>query len=211
MMDDKKFDDLLMAARTRYRVPPEPSREAIWAGIESEAFAAPRSTRTSHWQFGWKLAAASLIIGVLAGRMSARIGGASANEMMAAGNQPAEASMVSDVSRPYQGTTEEVLGRSAVLLAALRSSDIKKIDAGQMSNQATLLLNRVRLLLDSPAANDPQVQNLLLDLETTLAQIARMQPSRGKTDINLINEAVAQRDIVPRIQSVVVDLSAGGY
>jgi hypothetical protein len=38
-----------------------------------------------------------------------------------------------------------------------------------------------------------------------------MQPSRGKTDINLINEAVAQRDIVPRIQSVVVDLSAGGY
>jgi uncharacterized membrane-anchored protein YhcB (DUF1043 family) len=210
MEDDKKFDDMLMAARTRYRVPPEPSREAIWAGIESEAFAPPVVRRSNQWQFGWKLAAASLIIGVLAGRMSARIGGEPAG-MMANANQVAEVSMVSDASRPYQQTTEEVLGRSAVLLAALRSSDLKQIDAEQMSNQATRLMNRVRLLLDSPAANDPQVQNLLLDLETTLAQIARMQPSRGKTDINLINEAVAQRDIVPRIQSVVVDLSAGGY
>ena len=210
MDDDKKFDDLLMAARTRYRVPPEPSRETIWAGIESEAFAPVQTRRSIQWQFGWKLAAASLIIGVLAGRMSARVGG-DTNQMMADRNPQAEVSMVSDISRPYQQTTEEVLGRSAVLLAALRSSDVKTIDAGQMSSQATRLLGRVRLLLDSPAANDPQVQNLLLDLETTLAQIARMQPSRGKTDINLINEAVAQRDIVPRIQSVVVDLSAGGY
>ena len=210
MDDDKKFDDMLMAARTQYRVPPEPSREAIWAGIEAEAFAPPATRRSSQWQFGWKLAAASLIIGVLAGRMSARIGGEPAG-MMASGSAPTEAALVSDVSRPYQQTTEEVLGRSAVLLAALRSSDVKAIDAGQMSSQATRLLGRVRLLLDSPAANDPQVQNLLLDLETTLAQIARMQPSRGKSDINLINEAVAQRDIVPRIQSVVVDLSAGGY
>jgi uncharacterized membrane-anchored protein YhcB (DUF1043 family) len=210
MMDDKKLDDMLMVARTQYRVPPEPSREAIWVGIESEAFAPSRVQRGSHWQFGWKLAAASLIIGVFAGRMTARIGGEPASTM-ANGNQQSEVSVVSDASRPYQQTTEEVLGRSAVLLAALRSSDVKAIDAGQMSNQATRLLGRVRLLLDSPAANDPQVQNLLLDLETTLAQIARMQPSRGKTDINLINEAVAQRDIVPRIQSVVVDLSAGGY
>ena len=35
--------------------------------------------------------------------------------------------------------------------------------------------------------------------------------SEQALDWGLINEAVAQRDIVPRIQSVVVDLSAGGY
>ena len=207
--NEKHLDDLLKAARMQYRVPPEPSRERIWAAIESEAFAPPASRRRSQWQFGWKLAAASLIVGVLAGRMSARIGDTPGASMASASQ--ADGAAVSNASRAYQQTTEEVLGKSAVLLAALRSGDMKQIDADQMSSQATRLLGRVRLLIDSPAANDPQLQNLLLDLETTLAQIARMQSSRGNKEINLINEAVAQRDIVPRIQSVVVDLSAGGY
>lgn len=206
---DKKLDEILMSARMQYRVPPEPSRELMWERIEREAFA-PATARRPHGQTVWKLAAAaSLVIGVLAGRMSARLGEQPAASMAAAAAN--EAAVVSDVARPYQQTTEEVLGKSAVLLAALRSSDVKQIDATQMSEQAGRLLNRVRLLIDSPAANTPQVQNLLLDLETTLAQIVRMQPSRGTSDINLINEAVAQRDIVPRIQSVVVDMSAGGY
>ena len=207
-MDDKKLDDLLMAARTRYRVPPAPATEAIWQAVESEAFSPTGRVkrRGFEWTRGWQLAAASLLIGVLAGRWTAR--GAQLASMTA---QAYETVMISDAARPYQRTTEEVLGRSAVLLTALRSSDVRQIDAGQMSSQATRLLGRVRLLLDSPAANDPQVRNLLLDLELTLAQVARMQPSRGTTDINLINEAVAQRDIVPRIQSVVVDLSGGGY
>ena len=207
-MDDKKLDDLLMAARTRYRVPPEPATEAIWQAVEREAFSPTGRVkrRRFEWTRGWQLAAASLLIGVLAGRWTAS--GTPSGSMTAS---KSETVMISDAARPYQRTTEEVLGRSAVLLTALRSSDVRQIDAGQMSSQATRLLGRVRLLLDSPAANDPQVHNLLLDLEMTLAQVARMQPSRGTTDINLINEAVAQRDIVPRIQSVVVDLSGGGY
>jgi hypothetical protein len=205
---EKKLDELLMAARMQYRVPPEPDRERIWSAIESEAWAPPVAQKRPgfHWARSWQLAAASLLIGVIAGRYTAP--GSTAPSL----TEPAvQTMMLSASAQPYQQTTEEVLGRSAVLLAALRSSDMKQIEAGQMSAQATQLLGRVRNLIDSPAANDPQLQNLLLDLETTLAQIARMQPSRGERDINLINEAVAQRDIVPRIQSVVVDLGAGGY
>jgi hypothetical protein len=207
-MEDNKLDDLLKAARMQYRVPPEADRERIWSAIESEAFETPavRKPRGFAWASGWQLAAASLLIGVLAGRMSARIG-----ETPTASMATATPAVSSTVSPAYNQTTEEVLGKSAVLLAALRSGDAQQINADQMSAQASRLLTRVRMLIDSPATNDPQLQNLLLDLETTLAQIARMQPSRGTRDINLINEAVAQRDIVPRIQSVVVDLSAGGY
>jgi hypothetical protein len=205
---DKKLDELLMAARMQYRVPPEPDRERIWSAIESEAWApaVTHQRRGFDWTRGWQLAAASLIIGVLAGRYSAP--GNTAPNIM----EPAAATAtLTSSTQPYQRTTEEVLGKSAVLLAALRSGDVEQIDANQMSAQANTLLTRVRLLIDSPTTNDPNLQNLLLDLETTLAQIARMQPSRGQKDINLINDAVAQRDIVPRIQSVVVDLGAGGY
>jgi hypothetical protein len=205
---ERKLDDLLKAARMQYRVPPEADRERIWSAIESEAFepAATRKRRPFAWAASrWQLAAASLLIGVIAGRYTAP--GAAPSLTIPS----AESVVLTASAKPYQQTTEEVLGRSAVLLAALRSSEMNQIDADQMSAQAISLLTRVRMLIDSPAANDPQLQNLLLDLETTLAQVARMQPSRGRKDINLINEAVAQRDIVPRIQSVVVELGAGGY
>jgi hypothetical protein len=210
-MEDKNkrtLDELLKAARMQYRVPPEPDRERIWSAIESEAFdtAVTPRRRGFSWAGSWQLAAASLLIGVLAGRYSAS--GSIAPSLT---EPPAQTASLTSSAKPYQQTTEEVLGRTAVLLTALRSSDLRPNDAGPMSEQATRLLGRVRILIDSPAASDPQMLNLLLDLETTLAQVARMQPSRGTKDINLINEAVAQRDIVPRIQSVVVDLAAGGY
>ncbi|MEA3246535.1 MAG: hypothetical protein U9Q74_10310, partial [Gemmatimonadota bacterium] len=117
--------------------------------------------------------------------------------------------LVATLAGPYQQATEDVLGRAAVLITALRSSDVRV--AAQLSPQATRLLGSTRLLLDSPAATDQRMRNLLLDLELTLAQIARMQPARGTTELTLINDAVVERDIVPRIRSAVVDLSAGGY
>src|SRR5690349_20026947 len=117
-MEEHKLDDLLKAARMQYRVPPEADRERILSAIESEAWKKPEATRRRghEWTRSWQLAAASLLIGVLAGRMSTRIGEAPAASMAAA-----PASTVSNVSAPYHQTSEEVLVKSAVLLAALRS------------------------------------------------------------------------------------------
>ena len=114
-------------------------------------------------------------------------------------------------ARPYQKTTEALLGQTAVLLAALGADRTSASLASNVSDQATQLLGTTRLLLDSPAAADPQMHALLLDLELTLAQVARMQPTRTNAELTLINEAVAERDIVPRIRSAVVDLAGGGY
>jgi hypothetical protein len=208
-MEDKKLDDLLMAARTSYRVPPEPAVEAIWQAVESEAFASRTAGRRPDWRLAGMVAAASLVVGLGVGRWSARKAATTVDAATAAG-APAPAMLAASAS-PYQRTTEEVLGRTAVLLAALRSSDPRVMDASQLNAQATRILGSVRLLLDSPASRDPRLQTLLLDLELTLALVARMQPARGETDLTLINEAIAERDIVPRIRSAVVDLSADGY
>ena len=209
-MEDHKLDELLEDARTSYRVPPAPAVEAIWQAVEAEAFAPRIQTRNTHraldWRFAGMLAAASLVIGIVGGRWSTGVAPTATMDAAA----EAEA-LVTPASLPYSRTTEEVLGRTAVLLAALRSDDSRGVNTLQVSDQATRLLGNVRLLLDSPAAADPQMQALLLDLELTLAQVARMQPARGESELTLINDAVAERDIVPRIRSAVVDLSAGGY
>lgn len=203
-MDDEKLDQLLGDAQRTYNPPPRPDVEAIWRGVEAEAFAAPamRATMGRTWRIAGMAAAASLLVGVFAGRWSARTpGGPSA--AVAAIPMTAE-------SGPYQQVTEDVLGRAAVLIAALRTTDVNGVVRGEITTQATRLLGSTRLLIDSPAATDPRMHALLLDLEMTLAQIARLQPGRGEADLNLINDAVAERDIVPRIRSAVVDF-AGGY
>ncbi len=200
-MDDHEFDQLLDDARHTYRVPPVPRSDAMWRAIEARAFTAPRRMPLVTWRAAGLLAAASLVIGVLAGRWSAR--------PEPAAPAVTSAPLIATVAKPYQEVTEDVLGRAAVLITAVRSSDVRTV--AQLSVQATRLLGSTRLLLDSPAATDPRMRTLLLDLELTLAQIARMQPSRGPAELTLINDAVAERDIVPRIRSAVVDLSAGGY
>lgn len=203
-MDDQRLDELLEDARANYRVPPEPAVEAIWEAVEAEVFATP-SRRLATWRAAGMLAAASLVIGVFAGRWSAGRG------MMIEATTTAGASASQVAAGPYQQTTEETLGRAAVLLAALRTTDTRGAVTDQLTTQATHLLGTTRLLIDSPAASDPRMRSLLLDLELTLAQIARLQPSRGETELTLINNAVAEHDMVPRIRSAVVDLSTGEY
>ena len=204
-MEDHELDQLLEGARESYNVPPEPAVEALWQRIDAEAFVTGAPVRRgAEWRIAWRLAAASLVFGVVAGRWTAGVGAAPSAE-------PAMASAVLPVSGPYQQTTEELLSRSVVLLSALRSSDASGALAAQMSAQATRMLGTTRLLLDSPAASDPRMHTLLLDLEMTLAQVARLQPARGTTELTLINEAVVERDMVPRIRSAVVDLAGGGY
>ncbi|HVZ49024.1 MAG TPA: hypothetical protein VG916_09590 [Gemmatimonadaceae bacterium] len=208
-MDDRELDKILDSAlddaRRTYHAPPAPDIETIWRNVEARAFAAPgRRTGGGHtWRVAGMAAAASLLIGVAAGRWSAGKTATAPATMAAAPALPT-------VSAPYQQATEDVLGRAAVLIAALRTTDARGAVNGQLTAQATSLLGSTRLLIDSPAATDPRMRSLLLDLELTLAQIARIQPARGETDLNLINDAVAERDIVPRIRSAVVDIS-GGY
>jgi len=60
-----------------------------------------------------------------------------------------------------------------------------------------------------PAASDPRFKELLQDLELVLAQIARLHGDRGHEEIELIKDAVEERDVVPRIHSAVARLSLG--
>ncbi|HEU4748765.1 MAG TPA: hypothetical protein VFS56_09720, partial [Gemmatimonadaceae bacterium] len=70
--------------------------------------------------------------------------------------------------------------------------------------KASDLLVTTRLLMDSPAAQDPKLRGLLEDLELVLVQIARLRVERNRSDLDLIHQTVEQADVISRLNSAAV-------
>ncbi|MEO5800693.1 MAG: hypothetical protein ABIZ70_01340 [Gemmatimonadales bacterium] len=207
-MDERRLDELLAEATRTYRVPPAPPLDEIWRRVEAEAFvdAPVRSIRSAK---GWRSTqwlgfsgaiAAALLVGVFIGRRSAPTPAAS---QFAVSNPAASATPSVPSTDPYQRATDELLGRSAVLLASL-PQDGGHSDADlRFAEQGSQLLTTTRLLLDSPVGGEARMRTLLEDLELVLVQVARIRTQHHQDDLLLIHDALDQNDIVPRIRSAV--------
>jgi len=112
------------------------------------------------------------------------------------------------LTEPYNQATTKYLGQTAALLIAL-PNEVRagRADAQFIARAGDLLLT-TRLLLDSPASRDPAMRNLLEDLELVLAQVVTLRTERSRAELDLINQALEQRDVMPRLQSAVADISA---
>ncbi len=213
-MNDERFNEVMRDAADTYRTPPTVDFDAMWQDIERAAFDArtgrPIETRdasapkrTNHTV--WLAIAATLVVGVAIGRASMSLGTKTAQPVLVASNVPASVAQ----SLPYEEETSKYLGQTAALLIALPS----EVKAGRADQQfvsrANELLSRTRLLLDSPAASDPQMHDLLEDLELVLVQIVRLQNDHtSRTELDLISRALEQRDVIPRLRTAVADISA---
>ena len=98
--------------------------------------------------------------------------------------------------------------QTAALLTSLSSDSKSGAKDEQFTKRASDLLARTRLLMDSPAANDPAMRDLLDDLELVLAQVVRLRRDGSRTDLDIINRALEQRDVIPRLRTAVADISA---
>jgi len=205
-MDDKELDRLLDRAATEWRVDHDPPLDDLWNGIESAAFEAPRARRAPGWGMVGIAAAAALVIGALGGTYITRRGIIPPVVNTTTGLPGVYASSA-PANDPNQRAMGELLGRTAVLLAALPGDSVTtKIDP-EISNEGARLLTTTRLLLDSPVASDARLRNLLQDLELVLAQVARLEPRHRKNEMQFIQTAIDQHDIVPRLRSAAADLS----
>ena len=221
MTHDSEMPKELRAAAQSYNTPPELTKadlDAMWAGIEADMGRAtwdagdtvPRGTSrlsrlTSHVPHAmtWAALAATLVLGVAIGRYSARDTGAvSANSVMIAKVDSLA------VPEPYHSTTSRYLGQTAALLATLPAEVTTGGGDERFVGRAHDLLLTTRLLLDSPAAADPRIRNLLDDLELVLAQIVRLQTDQSREELDLIRQALEQRDVLPRLRTAVADISA---
>lgn len=205
-MDDKTLDQLLRDAEPTYRQAPPAPLEAMWARIEHDAFptvqvvpiARARRAAPVRWIGIGGAIAAALLVGVFIGRRSATPVPAPQTALVAP--PPASPAAVPSTD-PYQRATDELLGRTAVLLAALPQEQAAAGGEARLAQQGAQLLATTRLLLDSPVSEDARMRPLLEDLELVLVQVARLRAPHQRDDLHLIHDALNERDIVPRLRA----------
>ncbi len=83
-----------------------------------------------------------------------------------------------------------------------------------MASWAEDLLAQTRLLLDRPDGVDPEVRDLLLDLELVLVQVvgvagAEEDDTRTRTEVELTLRSLDEGEVLPRIQAVLPQTMAG--
>ena len=219
-MSEDEMDEQTREALRGYRVPPAPPLDEMWDAIESRHFGAPvvsladraitRGRAGRRWRFGapsWGVlvaaVAASLMLGVGVGRMSRGVA------PVVSGPSEGTYDYWTANAEPYREATTEYLGQTVALLASLPAAARDGQPDARFVTQAGDLLSTTRLLLDSPAAaSDPRLKNLLEDLELVLAQLSRLPSEHGGPELNLIAEALVQRDVVPRLRSAVASISS---
>jgi len=112
----------------------------------------------------------------------------------------------STVQTFYRTAALQTLAQAEALLTTYRHAEnVRDPQAMQQAARwARDVLSSTRLLLDSPAGRDPQMRTLFSDLELILAQIVQLSgmPLQAR-ERELIDHAMRDRDLLPRIRSAV--------
>ena len=199
MHDDEKFNDWLQEAAKGYHAPRLTPREEMWARIEAER--ARRATRRvielRPWM-RWGLAAAALLVlGIGIGRWTAP------EPTGVRGGAVASADSAGAPNVVYQVAAMQYLSRTETFLTGFRADLRAGRTEARFPGQARDLLTTTRLLLDSPAADDPRMRALLEDLELVLVQISQLPAARAAHDTDLITEDMDQRNVLPKLRSAI--------
>ncbi len=212
-LPDEALDRLIVSARASYHVPPAPDLDALWRGVEAQRGRRGSQTIATRW---WRVAgiAAAIVLAFTLGRVSVRSAGVELPMVASAPGTGANTASIppsnTPGNTPVTTTTSELLGQTAVLLAALPADGADPASDRRFAQQAGELLTTTRLLLSSRATeSDPALRRLLEDLELMLAQVARLRAGETRTERELITEALQQQNLVPRIRTIAAGLGAG--
>jgi len=215
---DPAFDAWLRRAAPALNAPGAAPVEAMWAGIhavQSSAAAADRipgvrPLRRARWIMPTTIAA-TLLLGVALDRF-VFVRAAErhvASRPAAVANRAKPAPLVDSTARSdlYRLAAVQTLTQAEALLTAYRAGGESTRDeaaARQLGGWAREVLGSTRLLIDSPAGADPQLRPLLNDIELVLVQIVRLSGTPlDSTDRALIDRALRDRDLLPRIRTAV--------
>jgi hypothetical protein len=143
-------------------------------------------------------AAAVMVLGIGIGRFTAPGPEKLPTEIV---NAPARGTPLT--SSPYRLMVAQHLVRSEALLTEFRADARRGSTDGDVAQWADDLLMKTRLLMDSPAADDPQLRALLDDLELVLAQIASLPRAEDENEVDLAERAIERSRVLPRMRTMV--------
>ncbi len=212
-MDDKELERRLAQLKETWRIPQDPPLDEIWQAVDAKVFAANVRRIPSRWIRTLLPLAAMLVLGFGLGQVSpALLRKSSAislevapNRSTGSGETPVRAA---SEAAPFVGVATDYLERVTALLVTLADANRR---GGQPTEYSTApardLLATTRLLLDSPQASDPHLQALLNDLELVLAQIVRLPRRAAAPEVYLIDQALDQREVLPRLREMLAENS----
>ena len=104
---------------------------------------------------------------------------------------------------PYQVATQRHLADAEALLTSFSLGNRDARMDAQFAGWAKGLLSNTRLLLDSPAGDDPRRAKLLQDLELVLAQIVQLSPGAAAQDRELIAGSIESGHVMTRLRTAI--------
>ena len=201
---DPEFDAWIMKVAPALNAPNAAPRLEMWAAIQAARNAAAATPRR---HIPWRLMsviAAALLLGVAIDRVALRKADRPGAPVTAAPPTPSDPS---DPSRLYRLAAAQTLTQAEALLTAYRASAVAAQNpsaARQLESWGRQVLSSTRLLIDSPAGDDPQLRALFNDLELVLVQIIQLSGAQlDPSDRALIDQALEDRDLLPRIRTAV--------
>jgi hypothetical protein len=218
---DPRFDAWVAKVAPSLNVPNPAPRQEMWEAIQaaqktSRDAQAGRLPGTTPLRRNLRLLsaiAAAVLLGIAIDRLALqKPDDQSASTTRVASPPPAPADPA-DPSRLYRMAAAQTLTQAEALLMAYRADDLAERNpsvSGQLGSWGRDILSSTRLLLDSPAGDDPQLRPLLDDLELVLVQIIDLSGAPlDAGDRALIDRALQDRNLLPRIRTAVPANVAG--
>src|SRR5688572_19347872 len=207
------FDAWVRQAAPTLNAPNAAPRAEMWQAIQAarktaqDAQAGRLGGVTPLRRAPWRLMsviAAAVLLGVVVDRFALRRVERPSGPVASA---PSSSPDTSDASRLYRMAAAQTLTQAEALLTAYRASDTPRensVEARQLGTWGRQVLSSTRLLIDSPAGDDPRLRALLNDLELVLVQIIQLSGGElDPSDRTLIDRALQDRDLLPRIRTAV--------
>ena len=211
---DAAFDRWIAGAAPRINAPNATPRAEMWRAIQGK-IETSRAAQAGNvpgvtplrprvpWRL-MSLVAAALLLGVALDRIAMRPASTDAPAPPVASRAPGD---TNDATRLYRMAASQTLTQAEALLTAYRATseaERNAVGAARLGAWGREVLGSTRLLIDSPAGDDPRLRTLLEDLELVLVQIIRLSgPQPDASDREHVDRALKERDLLPRIRTAV--------
>lgn len=230
MTDDERFNQFLRDNSADYESPRgEVPRDDMWKAIQAQrgtGVSVPMLQRTAARRWAYVGMAATLLLGVGIGRYAYRGQPEPAPVVVAATPSPTSpvvAPQATPLDTPfsvvptspsaptngapstnngaYTVASDRHLQAVQVLLTSFSTENADTRSDSLVASWARGLLTNTRLLLDSPAARDPQRARLLQDLEVILVQLVQRSPGAAVADRADVERTLEKTQLIPRLRS----------